>query len=124
MYDPPPGYDDCEDDAERYASVTPITAAYREIDVPGVGTFHARRPMPNSIPALAKAASAKIPERTRIDQLDLFVQNHLAPGEFETLLARMMDPDETVPADSVLRVSRAIATAGTARPTRRSLASR
>ena len=115
MYEPPPSYIDCETDAEN--APTPPGHPYHEIEVEGVGIFHARRPMPNAIPALAGAANAKVSPQRRVDHLDIFVQNHLADGEFEALLARMMDPDEDMPPDAMLRVSRAIATAGTARPT-------
>lgn len=115
MYDPPPGYIDCEDDAEH--APTPAGHPYHEIDIEDVGLIHARRPLPNAIPALAGAANAKLTATRRVDYLDVFVQNHLAPGEFESLLARMMDPDNDLPPDTMLRVSRAIATAGTARPT-------
>ncbi|QWY84382.1 hypothetical protein SEA_KNOCKER_40 [Mycobacterium phage Knocker] len=122
MYDPTPGYADCESDGEDHP--TPPGHPYREIEVQGVGIIHARKPLPNAIPALAGAANARISAHARIDQLDIFVQNHLADGEFESLLARMMDPDQDTPPDTMLRVSRAIATAGTARPTRRSSTSR
>jgi hypothetical protein len=118
MYDPPPGYEDCEADADAHP--TPPGWPYRELEVDGVGTLHARRPLPNAIPALAGAARSKISPESRIDHLDIFVQNHLADGEFEQLLASMMDPDQDMPPDTMLRVSRAIATAGSARPTRRS----
>lgn len=114
MYDPPPGTADCESDAED--APTPPGHPYREIDVDGVGIIHARKPLPNAIPALAGAANAKVSATSRIDYLDMFVQNHLAEGEFEALLARMMDPEEAMPPDTTLRVSRAIATQGTARP--------
>lgn len=118
MFSPPPGYADCEADAEIDQDHRGDTASkYHEIDVAEVGIIHARRPLPNAIPALANAANAKISAQSRIDYLDLFVQNHLAPGEFEALLARMMDPDADTPTDAMLKVSRAIATAGTARPT-------
>lgn len=122
MPEPPPGFIDCESDAEDHP--TPPGHPYREIDVPGVGIIHARKPLPNAIPAIAGAANAKIKPESRIDHLDIFVQNHLADGEFEALLAKMMDPDKDTPPDTMLRVSRAIATAGTARPTRRSSTSR
>ena len=121
MYEPPPGYDDCQADADAHP--TPPSWPYHDIDVPGVGILHARRPLPNAVPALAGAARSKISAESRIDHLDIFVQNHLADGEFEELLARMMTEDD-MPPDAMLRVSRAIATAGTARPTRRSSTSR
>lgn len=122
MYDPPPGYDDCESDAADFP--TPEDRHYHDLEVEGVGLVHARKPLPNAIPALAGAANAKVSGQRRIDHLDIFVQNHLAPGEFEGLLARMMDPDGGMPPDAMLRVSRAIATAGSARPTQPSSTSR
>jgi hypothetical protein len=124
IYSPPAGYIDCEADAETSAVIH--TGQYHEIEVPGVGIIHARRPLPNAIPALAGAANAKISDRSRVDYLDVFIQNHLRPGEFEELLAAMMDPDHdpVMPQDTMLRVSRAIATGGSARPTRRSSTSR
>lgn len=115
MYEPPPGYDDCEADGD--AAPTPPGHPYHPIEVDGVGMIHARRPLPNAIPALAGAANAKVTDRSRTDYLTLFIQNHLAPGEFEELLVRMTDFDTPLPDDTMLRVSRAIATAGTARPT-------
>lgn len=115
MYDPPPGYDDCESDGDDHP--TPPAKGYHLIEVEDVGTFHARKPLPNAIPNLAGAANAKVSGAARIDYLTIFVQNHLAEGEAEALLARMMDPDQNLPEDAMLRVSRAIATQGTARPT-------
>ncbi|QFP94655.1 hypothetical protein I5G59_gp35 [Mycobacterium phage LilMcDreamy] len=116
-FEPPAGYVDCENDGD---AAPPNDGPFREIDVPGVGIIHARRPLPNAIPALSSAANSKVSDRARLDYLDLFILNHLKPGEFEEILARMTDPDLDMPPDSMLRVSRAIATAGTARPTRRS----
>lgn len=117
MYEPPAGYPDCESDGED--APTPPGHPYHPIEVEGVGLLHARKPLPNAIPNLAGAANAKVSAMSRIDYLTVFVRNHLAPGEHESLLARMMDPEEeeALPEDAVLRVSRAIATAGTARPT-------
>jgi hypothetical protein len=122
MFSPPPGYEDCEADADRFdealAEMTGLdkTRHFHELNVPGVGLVHARRPMPNAIPALAGAANAKITAQSRLDYLDIFIQNHLKPGEFEDLLVRMITDDD-MPPDTMLRVSRAIATNGTARPT-------
>lgn len=120
-FDPPAGYDDCEADGE---AAPPNTGKFHTIEVPGVGTLRARRPLPNAIPTLSTAANAKVNDATRMGHLNLFIQNHLAPGEYEALLARMIDPDNDLPPDAVLRVSREIATAGTARPTRPSSTSR
>jgi len=122
LYDPPAGYDDCESDGED--NPTPPGHPYRELVVDEVGTFHARKPLPNAIPVLAGAANSKVGPQSRVDYLTVFIQNHLAPGEYEELMARMMDPDEVMPDDAVLRLSRAIATEGSARPTRRSSSSR
>lgn len=116
MYEPPAGYDDCEADGEDFP--TPEDRKFHAIAVEDVGVIHARKPLPNAIPALAGAANAKIDSLRRVDYLDVFVQNHLAPGEFEGLLHKMMEPDGNMPPDAMLRVSRAIATAGTGRPTR------
>jgi len=127
MYSPPSGITDCETDAEldeQARKVIPISAAYHRIEVPEVGVIHARRPLPNAVPTLANTVNAKISGEARADAIDRFVQNHLAPGEFKDLLSRMVDPDEDLPPDALHKVSQAIATAGTARPTRRSSASR
>ena len=113
-FEPPAGYADCEADAEASPA---NTGPFHEIEVADVGVIHARRPLPNAIPALSSAASPKVGDVSRIGYLNLFVQNHLAEGEYEDLLMRMMDPDRDMPPDTILRVSRAIATAGTARPT-------
>lgn len=117
MFSPPTGYVDCETDAEiDQERRGEVGTKYHEIDVPGVGLIHARRPLPNAIPALANAANAKITASSRLDYLVIFIQNHLSPGESGELLSRMLDPDTELPTDTMLRVSRAIATAGTARP--------
>ncbi|AGT12774.1 hypothetical protein PHELEMICH_38 [Mycobacterium phage Phelemich] len=113
-FEPPAGYLDCEADGE---AAPPNTGPFHEIEVADVGVIHARRPLPNAIPALSAAANPKVTDVSRLGHLNLFVQNHLAEGEFEHLLMRMMDPDQDLPPDTMLRVSRAIATAGTARPT-------
>lgn len=112
MFDPPPGWTDCETDC---AAAPPGAGPFRELTVEGIGVVHARYPMPNALSALASAENSKIEARARMDHRDRFVMNHLQPGEFDELLERMM-ADE-VPLDTMLRVSRAIATAGTSRPT-------
>lgn len=111
MFDPPPGYDDMVGDADLF----PATSSYAELDVPGVGTVQARRPLPNAIPALAMAANAKIELTSRADYLVLFVRNHLAPGELERTYVEMITGSH--PPDTIERIARAVATWGTARPT-------
>ena len=118
MYDPPPGFDDMIGDAE----LTPPDGPFTPLDVPEVGEVIARRPMPNAVPALAMSTNAKIDALARQNYLTLFVQNHLDTGEYERLLAAMMEGD--LPADTIGRVARTIATWGTARPTSPSPASR
>lgn len=112
MYAPPPGYLDCEADA---AAAPDPTGPFRPIAVPGVGVFHARVPMPAAIHSLAMAVNPKTTDRERVDNLNHFIRQHLQPGEFDSLLVRMLT-DDRLPEDAMLRVSRAIATAGTARP--------
>lgn len=122
MYDPTPGFDDMTDDAERFAEMHPRTDRFRPLDVEGVGVVQARKPLPGSVPALAMSANSKIKLDSKIEYLTLFVQNHLAPGEFERLLVGTME--DTLPANTVQLVARAIGTWGTARPTQPSSASR
>lgn len=118
-FSPPPGYDDFLDDAER----TPVPdPQYEELDVPGVGVVRARRPLPNSAPALAMAANSRIKDVAKLDYLALFARNHLAPGELERILIAQMTED--MPSDAVMVIARSIACWGTARPTRRSSRSR
>lgn len=112
MYGPPAGYVDLQADA---AAAPPMLGPYRELTVPDVGVFHAHTPPPPmAIAPLAMAANPKVDHAGRINYLDQFIQNHMQPGEFEDLLLRMITDD--VPPDALLRLSRAIATAGTARP--------
>lgn len=112
MYSPPPGYVDIEADAD---AAPPPTGRHRELIVTGVGVFHARVPGPSAIAPLAMAANSKVDQHDRLTYLNKFIQHHLQPGEFEDLLARMIT-DEDLPGDAMLRLSRAIATTGTARP--------
>lgn len=111
MFDPPPGYDDMLGDSET----APSSDRFDWLDVPQVGTVKARRPMPNAIAALAMAGNAQIDEQARSDYLVLFVRNHLSDDELERVYVEMMTGE--VPADSLERIAKAVATWGTARPT-------
>lgn len=111
MYDPPPGYDDMFGDAE----FGPYREIFHDLDVPEIGTFRARRPMPNAVPALAMAANAKIDMQARADYVVLFVRNHLGEGELERVYHAMITGG--MPPDSFERIARSVATWGTARPT-------
>jgi hypothetical protein len=97
------------------AEDAPGAEHYHDLDVPEVGVVKARKPMPNAVPALAMAANSKLSNQARTDYLVLFVRNHLAEGELERVYHDMILG--TKPHDSIERISREIATWGTARPT-------
>jgi hypothetical protein len=118
VYDPPPGYADLEGDSATADS----SDRFDDLEVDGVGTVRARRPMPNAIHALAMAANSGIEAQARVDYLVLFVRNHVAAGELERIYHGMITGD--APADSVERIARTVATWGTARPTSPSSPSR
>jgi len=113
MFRPPPGYVDCEADAaiER-PHLEP--GRYRVITVAGVGVIHARRPLASAVAAVAAAANPKTSDRDRNDWLHRFIETHLQPGELDALLIAMITED--YPADTLLRVARAIAVEDTGRP--------
>lgn len=113
--DPPPGYDDMLGDADtdELAKVLPM---YRPIEVKDVGTVKARKPLPNSVPALAMAANAQIGTKGQADYLMLFVKNHVPDYELERLLVGMMVGE--LPQNTMSLVAEAVSTWGTARPTR------
>lgn len=113
MYDPPDGRADCEFDAAE----VPHTGAFHPLEVRNVDTFLCRKPMGNAVGALGSSVSAKISEESRNDYVGLFVKNHLEPASWDQLIEGMMLGK--YPPDSVQEVCRAIATWGTARPTRR-----
>ena len=114
MYDPPPGFADC--DADGVAAGVPENPVYRIIDVPRVGEVKARLPLPSAIPLLAGASNGATNAQERLTRLNAFVHAHLEPGELDELVCDMINPDTDLPADTILRVSRAIATQGTGRP--------
>lgn len=110
MYAPPPGYEDMLADAEGWAPVGGVSS----LDVPGVGTVVGRRPGPAGIAALAMSANPDLPNVDRAAHLVRFVGDHLDDGELERLYFEMMM--DTMPSDTLERVSRQLATWGTARP--------
>ncbi|ACF34001.1 hypothetical protein KAMIYU_39 [Mycobacterium phage Kamiyu] len=120
MYEPPPGYDDLVADADDDTAEVP-NARWTTVVLEGIGAVEIRRPLPKAAAALAMAANARISPVTQQHYLTLFVQNHVRPGTVERLFAQMMEGE--APTDTFQRVARAIATEGTARPTRRSLRS-
>lgn len=113
IYEPPPGYLDLQFDAEDVED----RGVFHDLDVPGVGTVRARKPMPKAADVLAKSINAKIDRHAQVEYQALFVRNHLEDGEYERLTVEMIDPDRDLPADTVARVARCIATWGTPRPT-------
>lgn len=119
LYDSPPGFADLTSDAEQ---APPFTDRFHPIEVEGVGTVMARKPMPRSVDALAKMAKAKISDQSRVGYLNQFLREHLADGELHRLLTGMVD--DNMPAEALTLVCRAVATWGTERPTSPSLTSR
>ncbi len=113
-YNPPAGFQDALYDSEANEARDPKFHAI-ELDF---GTFYARSPLPNAVGALGSSVNSKISPEEQVNYIGLFVQNHLEPESFDRLLEGMMTGD--FPANAVSEVSRAIATRGTARPTRRS----
>lgn len=113
MFEPPPGYVDFASDAEDAAEPT---GRFRDLLVDDVGVVSARKPIPRSASNLAAAWNSKASGTAQLAALKRFVQSHLADGEWARLIAGMEDGQ--LPADSVELVARAVATWGTARPTR------
>lgn len=111
--EPPPGFDDMEGDAADHQS--PKDGPWHDLLVEGVGIVKARKPMPNAIPALAAAANSQLSHGKRTDHHVLFVRNHVAPGEADRLLVGM--GNDELPHDTYTRVTTAIVTWGTSRPT-------
>lgn len=107
----PPGYDDFIDDAR---AIEP-SGDYELITVPGaIGPLHARRPRPRSAAALAQMSNGKVKDLVRSDFMHLFLGEHLASDDYETLLFRMIDGE--LGTDTIQRVVQAVTTWGTARP--------
>jgi len=111
MYDPPAGFEDILADAEQSDNL----GDWQKLEVPDVGTFRCRKPMPNAVAVLGNAVQAKISDQSRNDYIGLFVQNHLSSNAFDKLVVGMMAGK--YPTDSVTRVCHALAVWGTARPT-------
>lgn len=110
MFEPPPGYEDMLADAEESI----YSSAWVNLDVPKIGTVRARRPMPDGAALLAMAANPKIGHTKQVEFMMRFVNTHVATEDIERVyFAMMMDE---MPADSIERLSRAVATWGTARP--------
>lgn len=106
LFDPPPGFDDLLGDCDAAAGFHPL-------EVDGVGTVLARKPLPNALGDLAMSQNPTITPELRSYHASRFTQNHLAEGEYTRLLTGMLDDD--LPAGSTDTVSQALATWGTAR---------
>jgi hypothetical protein len=92
-----------------------VTGEFKVLDVPGVGTFSARRPRPPAVAVLAMASNPKADTAGRHDFVTRFVEDHLDPDQFVDLLTGMVG-DRYSSDDAFGRVARALATWGTARP--------
>lgn len=111
MYDPPAGFEDILTDAEQSDNL----GSWATLEVEGVASFRARKPMPNAVAVLGNAVQAKISDSSRNDYIGLFVQNHLTSKSLDKLMVGMMTG--RYPEDAVSRVCRALSIWGTARPT-------
>ncbi|QBP31152.1 hypothetical protein SEA_ARGIE_35 [Mycobacterium phage Argie] len=118
MFQPPPGFDDAVFDGAQCARRGTI----REVQVPEVGVVKARYPMPNALANLAMSENPKASAKSRQEHRVRFLRAHLDEGEHERLTVEMMRGE--LPFDTMERVTQAIATMGTARPTLPSSASR
>jgi hypothetical protein len=110
VFDPPPGHLDLLGDAET-AEFSP---RFDPLEVPGVGSLLARRPMPNAAATLAMTANPKLDNDARAEYAIRFVTDHLGDGELERVYVAMMTGD--TPTDALERITIAVATWGTARP--------
>lgn len=90
------------------------SSAWVKHDVPQIGTITARRPLPDGAALLAMAANPKEGHSKQVEHMLRFVSHHVSPEDIEQVYFRMM-MDE-LPADSVERLARSVATWGTARP--------
>lgn len=106
----PPGYDDFLADADAVE----MTGRYEILEVPRVGKIAARRPTPRSAAALAQATNSKVKAHDRLGYFNLFIGDHVPPEQVESILLRMITDE--IEQDAMQRVSRAVATWGTARP--------
>jgi hypothetical protein len=134
MFDPPPGFEDLLADA----AAVEITGEMVDIEIPHVGVVEARRPMPRAAAALSMATNTKllprdqikhpadislaerdIADKARLHAVQMryftqFVIDHIGLQEYERVCEAMIAGD--VVEDAIKRVSRVIATWGTARP--------
>lgn len=129
-YQPPPGNDDLGaqvvDLAERRerrqntsSLETPTGGhSFRYVVEAAGESYRARMPRPEALHALTSAVSPHVKDiRLQSDMVQLFVANHVLAEDFERILYRMMDPDDSFTKDDLGQLMRTITTLGTARPT-------
>lgn len=108
MFDPPPGNDDLA--SQVFGDEYTIAV--------GGETIAVKRPNARALHVFTTAISRHAPKESQNNMVALFVRDHMSETDYERLLARMIDPDETsVSLADLGRVMREIATLGTARPT-------
>lgn len=110
MFDPPPGFLDLISDAEDW----PVTGELHDLHIPRIGEVRARKPQPRSAAALAMSANIKAKPGEQMDNLQRFIREQLADGEYERVAEAMIDDE--LEDDAMQRISRGLATWGTARP--------
>lgn len=77
-----------------------------------------RTPRPEALRALSAAVGPHTKsQQLQNDMVQLFVSNHMNPADFERVLYRMIDPEDTFTRDDLGELMRSITTLGTARPT-------
>lgn len=80
--------------------------------------YRVRMPRPEALHSLTSAVSPHV-KNTKIqnDMIQLFVASHMDSDDFERVLYRMIDPDDTFTKVELTQLMRGITTLGTARPT-------
>lgn len=113
MYEPPSSVIDLESDAEE----TPITGSFRPLEISGYGTISARKPQPAAVAMIAAAVRSKASAEFRNEALVMFIQAHMSADDFGEMMRRQIT-GEVPDRFSVGDVAEALATWGTARPTK------
>jgi hypothetical protein len=113
VFEAPTGYTDLDSQVD---DILEGSQRWHVLTVEGVD-LRVRKPAPTAIKALNAATGKSSSAELRKDSMTLFVQHHLHPEDWESLLVRMLDPGQSFSTATLGEVMRRIATLGTARPT-------